>query len=459
MTPSRRRSEEDQEKALNKLKVKGNITKDKLQAFRRSATNKTGWSMIRIDKWLAIRAQDKKFTTPATREPASREAAIARGHEDPRVAEFASVRERVRKWVSKRTEGHVTAAHFAQMKDNIRGAMPKIGIEAVVASMEGSGEITLEDRVKGRGAKPRTTWRKEAAEWAKERGWPTVNPAGGGRVEEKGREHEDVAVELGAGWEGATEGLRRVWDRVITIDTTRQTLKKREKGKPATKSTPDFLTTFQRAAKHQEGAAVWAAQKGGARKGELAAAWGSPDCKYWTTAQGFQKMTEGTIYQRRLGEQETQEARLAHQESEEALYSVLDAFKKARKKDPKFQYAMEQPAWSEMRHNHRVRKELGEGIVIAGCAYGERQSEKKYRLWMSPETEKHFQAIDPRSEQSQCRWCKEGKLHPQAYCPKPGQDAQRITLAGYTTAAARNRVPPDLAEAVARAQWKGRYEN
>ena len=74
----------------------------------------------------------------------------------------------------------MTAAHFAQMKDNIRGTMPKIGIEAVVASMEGSGEITLEDRVKGRGAKPRTTWRKEAAEWARKRGWPTVNPAGGG---------------------------------------------------------------------------------------------------------------------------------------------------------------------------------------------------------------------------------------------------------------------------------------
>jgi hypothetical protein len=200
-----------------------------------------------------------------------------------------------------------------------------------------------------------------------------------------------VAVELGAGWEGATEGLRRVWDRVITIDTTRQTLKKREKGKTATKSTPDFLTTFQRAAKHPEGAAVWAAQKGGARKGELAA------------------------------------ARSASQEAENALYAVLDAFKKAKKKDPKFQYAMEQPAWSEMRHNHRVQKELGVGMVIAGCAYGERQSEKKYRLWMSPapETEKHFQAIDPRSEQSQCKWCKEGKLHLQAYCPKPAPNLGR----------------------------------
>jgi hypothetical protein len=45
------------------------------------------------------------------------------------------------------------------------------------------------------------------------------------------------------------------------------------------------------------------------------------------------------------------------------------------------------------------------------------------------------------------------------YCPKPGQNVQRIKLEGYTMAAARNRVPPDLAGAVAKAQWKGRYEN
>jgi hypothetical protein len=107
------------------------------------------------------------------------------------------------------------AAHFAQMKDNTGGALPKIGVGAVVAAMEESGEITLEDGVKGRappggevqGGLPS---RKEATEWARKMGWPAVNPAGWGGVEEKGRQHGDVAVGLGAGWEGATEGLRRV---------------------------------------------------------------------------------------------------------------------------------------------------------------------------------------------------------------------------------------------------------
>ena len=59
------------------------------------------------------------------------------------------------------------------------------------------------------------------------------------------------------------------------------------------KSTPDFLTTFEEAAGHTGGAAIWAAKKAGARKGELAAIWMSPDCTHWSTAQGFQKTTSG----------------------------------------------------------------------------------------------------------------------------------------------------------------------
>jgi hypothetical protein len=80
--------------------------------------------------------------------------------------------------------------------------------------------------------------------------------------------------------------------------------------------------------------------RGKEKRTGMAVAWGSPDCKHWTTAQGFQKMTEGMGT---FGDQQTQKAIWASQEAEEALYAVFDAFKKARKKDPKFQYAMEQP--------------------------------------------------------------------------------------------------------------------
>lgn len=95
-------------------------------------------------------------------------------------------------------------------------------------------------------------------------------------------------------------------------------------------------------------------------------------------------------------------------------------------------------------------------MVVAGCAYGERQSGKKYRLWMSSETRERFTPVHPASDESQCAWCKNGEQHPQGYCPKKGQDKQRVSLEGFTTAAARNRVPPGLAEAVAKAQQQAR---
>ena len=84
--------------------------------------------------------------------------------------------------------------------------------------------------------------------------------------------------------------------------------------------------------------------------------------------------------------------------------------------------------------------------------YGERQSGKAYRLWLSPETRKEFTPRDPAGPLSRCAFCIEGEAHPQAYCPKAHQKGkERIHLAGFTNAAARNRVPPDLAEEVAKA--------
>ena len=123
---------------------------------------------------------------------------------------------------------------------------------------------------------------------------------------------------------------------------------------------------------------------------------------------------------------------------------MLDAIKLARKADPTIQFTVEQPATSEMRKDPRVQ----------ACAYGERQSGKKYRLWMSKEAQGAFAPVRPESEQSMCRWCKKGEEHPHAAIPDKGSSKERISLAGFTNAAAKNRVPPALAETVARAQKK-----
>jgi len=139
-----------------------------------------------------------------------------------------------------------------------------------------------------------------------------------------------------------------------------------------------------------------------------------------------------------------------------ALNAAMDAVGLARREDPTIQFACEQPGFSEMRRHPRVVREWGEGILVQACAYGERQSGKTYRIWMNDESAKEFTVVDPTSPESQCRHCREGREHPQAYCPKKGQQKSRVRLEGYTTAAARNRVPPGLAEAVARAQQTAR---
>ena len=71
---------------------------------------------------------------------------------------------------------------------------------------------------------------------------------------------ETVAIELGSGWEGATRGLRQVFDRVITVDKEKQTINK------TTTAMPDYLTEFTKG-RHREGGIInWIATKAGTRK-------------------------------------------------------------------------------------------------------------------------------------------------------------------------------------------------
>ena len=296
------------------------------------------------------------------------------------------------------------------------------------------GELTLEDRVQGPGGRKRPRWRHEAHTWATQQGWvvrwvPTDPPAH--------RNTERIAIELGSGWEGASEGLRMVWDRVLTLDQTRHTLTK-----AGSKTTPDFVTTFQQAASHRQGICTWMASKGGASPAQIGGVWVSADCTVWSTAQGFQKDTGQGTYGT------PQEAAQNISEPLKDLQAIMTGIRNLQATNPRVQYAFEQPAYSEARHHPWILANLGEGIVVAGCAYGERKSGKMYRLWLSPGTAACFTPRDPTGPDSLCLYCTRGEDHPHAYSPRPHQQKQRVSLAGYTNKAARNRVPPHLAEAV-----------
>lgn len=437
MPANRARTEADQWRALQRIKRNGNVKKEDMAAFRRSATTRTGWSMKRLDAWLAGLAKTGRLRTPITATEARREAMLEGAMEGPEAEQTAMMR-RVRKHVEDKTEGWVSAAQVNTMKANLRGpTRSKMGVEAALAALEQAGEIVIEDRIRGKGGASRTEWREEARRWAKGRGWKVDEAASPKQAPFAPK--ETIVVELGTGWEGATEGLKGAFDRVISVDLSRQTMEARG-GRPSVRSVPDLLTPFEVAANHPDGAATWALMRGGGRQGELAAIWASPSCKEGSVAQGLNKGKQGGA-----GPHAGKQLTTVHTAGVKA---VLEAITKARARDPAVQYCVEQPATSAMKDMPEVRATLGEGIVVSGCAWGERKSKKPYRLWLSPETAEIFQPIHPASAQSQCRACKLGERHAEAMVPARGSDQKRVKLDGMTNDAARNRVPPRMAEHV-----------
>ena len=141
-----------------------------------------------------------------------------------------------------------------------------------------------------------------------------------------------------------------------------------------------------------------------------------------------------------------------HQRREGQYCSFLQGLQLARKADPRFQFAWENVGYGALRHDKRLRKALGEGVVVRACAYG-RKSGKTYRLWLSSETAEEFSPILPTARESMCQHCKEGRTgpHEQGYCPPRGSKQKRISEEGQIVTAARQRVPWRLSAHVATA--------
>ena len=429
------RTEAAQLKALAKHTVRGYITRTELARFRANATNKTGWPATRLDAWLGRLVSQGKLRMGKTGRVGTAKAREMESAETPGAREEVRHLQKTRRWVESRAEkGVVTAAMFTQMKENLKEKrVGTLGVEAAVAYLEATGEVSLEDRVRGAGGKERREWRKEAKEWATKRGWVQIATSTLHSPPPLPKK-EAVALELGSGWEGATEGLRRVWDRVITVDLSRHTMKA-----GAQSSAPDLLWSFEDLAALPT---RWLQDKGRVKKGELAAIWASPSCKEFSTLQGLNPAPTPSLTKQNPGVA--------------GVLAVIKIIKNMREQDRSIQFAIENSAWGSARNLTEVQKELGKGVVVAACAYGERQSGKKHRLWLSQETEREFRPRDPKGPKSQCQFCKQNKPHPQGYAPPPGSKQGRIRLEGYTSDAAKNRIPPALAEEVSQAMKRAR---
>ena len=266
------------------------ITKPTWARMRRSLTNKTGWNTARFEAWAASHVTAGTFTVAAETTTISTD---QQRHEATMIAAggastaVGTAMRSVRNTALKRAEGgRVSAALLSSMGDNLKRESQR-EIDAAAVILAARGEIVIEARVRTPGS-AETTWAATAMQWAVEAGWMGQEEANDTLLKAKRSIHTNeepmpTIIELGSGWNGATEGLRRVFGRVVTLDKAQHPIGR------GRKTCPDILASFQRGRDKEGGVVRWAASMSRTTVHELAAVWASPACTEESTCQGFNK--------------------------------------------------------------------------------------------------------------------------------------------------------------------------
>ena len=138
-----------------------------------------------------------------------------------------------------------------EWKDNKRvlcGGV-KIGVTAAVLMAAAQEGMKVEMFEVGCGGKRGRDGVAEAQQWAVKAGWieqaeAEATLAAWRKVAVlREAQNQHIMIEMGVGWNGATEGFKQVFDRVVGIDRKRQKIAK------GNKSQPDFLKEFEEADK------------------------------------------------------------------------------------------------------------------------------------------------------------------------------------------------------------------
>ena len=222
------------------------ITKPTWARMRRSLTNKTGWNTARFEAWAASHVTAGTFTVAAETTTISTD---QQRHEATMIAAggastaMGKAMRSVRNTALKRAEGgRVSAALLSSMGDNLKRESQR-EIDAAAVILAARGEIVIEARVRTPGS-AETTWAATAMQWAVEAGWMGQEEANDTLLKAKRSIHTNeepmpTIIELGSGWNGATEGLRRVFGRVVTLDKAQHPIGR------GRKTCPDILASFQ----------------------------------------------------------------------------------------------------------------------------------------------------------------------------------------------------------------------
>ena len=421
---------------------------DLREKVTRSA-KRTGWNTKRFDGTMAKMINEGKLkvkgTNTAVGTEMKREQAtnLMNATTEQEVDQLRTMA-RVKKWIDRRaTKGTITEPMMKTMEQDLtQKGKSTTQTAAAIMMVAYKGRYKVEARRLTRGGAQRD-WIQEAMTWAQNEKW--ITKAKAKRIVatltkrnnyDAGRK-EEIAVDIGSGWGGATEGLEREYDRVVGMDAVQQTIL-REK-----KAALDLKGRFENKRKFEGGVVRYMEQQGGIKRKELMAIWGSPCCTEETKTQRGNKGKPWGAGEH-AGIKRSQGA-------QQALDTIREGVVQARERDPTVQWCLENPAETAILWDKKWMKEFGEGMEVHGCPYG-KKSAKKYHLWMSKATEAIFKEVQvlPKDPKSLCETCKKGLLHSETHSKRKGDPRPRLAEEGKNQKAARNRVPPNLAELVGR---------
>ena len=443
----RRPKSEEEIWAATKAAAKGKYLS--IKAWRRvrsNLTNKTGWTAQRYDAWMAKQVQAGKLqvakSNPAVGTEDRREEAIEVQNPWGEKQTMLAIQS-VRKWVEKRVSGDtITAPMVMQMEKNLtREHDTTHRIAVAILTVAAEKGLQVEDRRTGVGRQKRN-WLQETKAWATAQkiriaGTTQAMREANQRVKQHPKAKEAVCMEEGSGWEGATKGLRQAFDRVITSDKVRQTIKGKDK------ADPDFLEDITKYKGDERGWVSRKATKARVRQGELQALWISAPCTEETTAQGFNKGKKwGKGHY--SGKKRSKVA-------QKVLDTLVEGAWQATQEIKGLQMCMENPWTTALTKETSITTKWGKGIKVGGCAYGA-PTKKPYRLWMTPATAHEFMKvrIEPHDARSECSICrgKPNARHTRAAITEKGSKRKRTDTTEANGDASRNRVPWKLAKQV-----------
>ena len=384
----------------------------------------------------------KRFGTPEARDATRKKAKKGPngGKED--------ARQRVQGWIDARVKGakapmHLTKALVNQLKQRqARRGLTVPGIHATLITMAAQGRFTMEWRPTGKGWKHHDAM-TEATEFMVQEGWETVEAAQ--EIKRKAEQnittwtHETdptqrVMLDFGEGWGGAREGMGRV-ATVVGIDRERQ-----YKGEKEGMTVPDLLLDFRQG----KGKLVrYAAQQALAREEEVMSAHFSPGCG----KRGRINRLEATQGEDRgFGENA---GKPEDEEETESLEEIAAGINDMSSRNKKFVYTLEQPEQSSLDADLKRLLPGVRRVSLAYCSYGVDWNKPTWIYTnLTPEE------WTPRIPKEHCEHCRMNTMHKVRIVrrrPPAVDNRPPPSIPGFTATAAKNRVPPDLAEEWARA--------